>query len=349
MSERIDRRYASSGQVEYSDPVELHDSSQLRIDLVPFFIGRTKADELACKIIRYDKRTGWKQTSISLQEPALRRLRDALTSHLLITEEGSGAYIVLRADGTVSDEPDLSADQVARAIEELFQTEGIRDCLSDIDLGAELVHALKTDIRLRELREAVSTLANHLREGAADESLYQNWCERHSWAFGNAYVVNDQVRAISASDKIDLLLPRNLGGFRDLIELKRPDKQILIWDAAHKSWHWSADVSRAIGQCHRYLDVLHTEVGLSGLRDAPDVIAYHPRATIVIGRSEDWPDEKQQALHGLNRRLADISVISYDHLLAQARRTLALVESPEPEEIIIVPSEPDWDFEDEPF
>ena len=349
MSERIDRRYASSGQVEYSNPVELHDSSHLRIDLVPFFIERTEADELACKIIRYDKRAGWEQTSISLQEPALRKLRNALTSHLLITEEGSGTYIVLRADGTVSDEPDLSVDQVARAIEELLQTEGIGDCLSDIDLGAELVHALKTDIRLRELREAVSTLANHLREGAADESLYQSWCERHSWAFGNAYVVNDQVRAISASDKIDLLLPRNLGGFRDLIELKRPDKQILIWDQAHKSWHWSADVSRAIGQCHRYLDVLHSEVGLSGLRDAPDVIAYHPRATIVIGRSEDWTDEKQRALHGLNRRLADISVISYDHLLAQARRTLALVESPEPEETIIVPSEPDWDFEDEPF
>ena len=338
MSERIDRRYASSGQVEYSDPVELHDSRQLHIDLVPFFVKRTKTDKLACKIVRYDKRDDWKQTSISLEGPALRKLHNALTSHLLITEEGSGTYIVLRADGTVSDDSRLLAEQVARAVEELLQTDGIVDQLKDLDLGEEIVHALRTEWHLRELRQAVVELEEHLEEGAADESIYQDWCERHSWAFGNAYVVNDQIRSISASDRIDLLLPCNLGGFRDLIELKRPDMRILRRDQSHKSWYWSAEVSKALGQCHRYLDVLHSEVGLRGLRDAPDVIAYHPRATIVIGRSEDWTDENLQALHGLNRRLADISVISYDHLLAQARRTLALVESPEPEENVIVPS-----------
>ena len=67
------------------------------------------------------------------------------------------------------------------------------------------------------------------------------------------------------------------------------------------------------------------------MRDAPEVVAYHPRATVVIGRSDDWDTEKQKALHGLNRRLSDISVITYDHLLAQARRTLELVESPDEE------------------
>lgn len=349
MSEAIHRRYAKSGQVGYSDPVELHDTSRLRIELVPFFVDRTNSDQLAYKIIRYDKSAGWDQTSISLQEPALRRLHSALTSHLLVAGEGSGSYIVIRDDGSVSEDSILSADQVASAIRDLLQTEGIAEHLVDVDLGEELAHALRTDIRLRELREAVSELANHLREGAAEEHLYQNWCERHSWAFGNAYVVNDQVRSISASDKVDLLLPRNLGGFRDLIELKRPDMTILVRDQSHKSWHWSAEVSKAIGQCHRYLDVLHSEVGLSGLRDVPNVIAYHPRATIVIGRSESWSDEEHQALHGLNRRLADISVISYDHLLAQARQTLELVQTPEPEEEIIVPSGSDWDLEDEPF
>ena len=346
MSDTINRRPAASGHVDYSDTVVLHDTDVLLIEFVPFFIERTADDQLACKIVRFDKRTG-ETTSISIQALALRKLHEVLASHWLIAREGSGSYIVLRADGSVSEDSVLSPDQVATAIGELLQTEGIADHLVGVDLGEELAHALRTDIRLRELREAVSELSTHLREGAEDESTYQDWCIRHSWAFGNAYVVNDQVRNISASDRVDLLLPRNLGGFRDLIELKRPNMRILVWDKSHKSWHWSAEVSKAIGQCHRYLDVLHSDVGLSGLRDTSNVIAYHPRAVIVIGRSEGWSDEEHQALHGLNRRLADISVISYDHLLAQARQTLKLVQTPEEE--TMVPSRSDWDRDDAPF
>ena len=348
MPDRINRRPAASGQVDFGDPVILHDTDLLQIELVPFFIERSEEDQLACKITRYNKRAGWQETSISLQESALRKLHDSLTSHLLITKEESGSYIVLRADGSVSRDSIRSLDQVARAIRDLLQTDGIAEHLVGVDLREELAHALRTDLRLGELREAVSELATYLREGAADESLYQDWCERHSWAFGNAYVVNDQVRSISAGDRIDLLLPLNLGGFRDLIELKRPDMRILVYDRSHRSWHWSADISRAIGQCHRYLDVLHSEVGLSGLRDAPNVIAYHPRATVVMGRSERWSEEQHQALHGLNRRLSDISVISYDHLLAQARQTLDLLRTPDSQDDLVVPPE-SGDFDDVPF
>lgn len=349
MSENINRRVAQSGDVEYSDPVQLHDSNRLRIDFVPFYIERTDADQVACKIIRYDKVRGRKETSISLQASALRRLHDTIGKHLAISDAGVGSYVVIRSDGSIDSDNELSAEQVTRAIEDLFKMEGVDQHLRNLDLGSELVHALKTDLRLQELRDAVVELTKHLSEGTNDEAVYQRWCERHSWAFGNAYVMNDDLRSISATDRVDLLLPRNLGGFRDLIELKRPDMSILVWDSSHRNWHWSSDVSKAIGQCHRYLDVLHSEVGLEGLRDAPEVVAYHPRATIVIGRSNDWAEAQHQALHGLNRRLADISVISFDHLLAQARRTLELLEAPEHDEEVIVPAEPSCDLEEEIF
>ena len=340
MSDSIRRRRATSEQVDYSDAVEIHNTRRLRITFQPFYINRTGPDQLSGKIIRLDKTTG-QEDSISLRDDALRKLHTTIGDHLLISQEAPGSYVLIHADGTVSDDSRLVAEQVARAVEELLRTDGIVDHLGDLDLGDEIVHALRTDLRLRELREAVYKLESHLEEGTVEESIYQDWCERHSWAFGNAYVVNDQIRAISASDRIDLLLPRNLGGFRDLIELKRPDMRILHWDRSHKSWYWSAEASKAIGQCHRYLDVLHSEVGLSGLRDAPNVVAYHPRATIVIGRSDDWENTEQQALHGLNCRLSDISIISYDHLLAQAQRTLELVETPDLENRIYVPSEDD--------
>ena len=146
-----------------------------------------------------------------------------------------------------------------------------------------------------------------------------------------------------------------LGGFRDLIELKRPDHAVLKWDGAHNNWYFSSDVSKAIGQCHRYLDVLH-DAGRFGLQSAPDVIAYHPRATIVIGRSNTWTGDQHHALHGLNCRFSGMSVMTYDHLLAQGERTLEVVSArpvdPESTELDLArePVDP-WDglLDDEPF
>lgn len=141
--------------------------------------------------------------------------------------------------------------------------------------------------------------------------------------FGNAYVVRDAVREISTGDTLDLMLPSVIAGYRDIVELKRPDMEVLYYDEPHKNYYFSSEVSKAIGQCHRYLDVLH-DVAAKGLRDHPEVVAYHPRAIIVIGRSRGWA-EQHRALHGLNRRLSGLTVMTYDHLLTQGERLVEML------------------------
>lgn len=341
----VSRKTAQSQKVDYSRPIEIHDTPRKRIELVPFYVGQ----RLACKIISYDKgEAPWRSVAISFNEQDARRLRDELGIHLAVAQEDAeGSYVVLKTDGTV-DVEGLQVEQIASAVSQLLRDQDLVGHLDRLELGSEIVEALRTELRLRELRSSVAELGNHLREGEQREQVYQEWCERHSWAFGNAYVVSDSLRSISSGDQIDLLLPRHLGGFRDLIELKRPDMAVLRWDGDHSCHYWSSEVSRAIGQCHRYLDVLHQEVGEGRLRDAPDVVAYHPRATIVIGRAEDWEAPMHKALHGLNRRLSDISVITYDHLLAQARRTLELVDVEVLDDDVEGDQEPetgdDWDW-----
>jgi hypothetical protein len=170
----------------------------------------------------------------------------------------------------------------------------------------------------------------NLDSEVTDERTHQAWCDQHSWVFGNAYLVSDAVRSIAVGDQVDALLPSVASGPRDIIELKRPDMQVLLWDNTHRNYYFSQEVSKAIGQCHRYLDVLHQEAA-HGLRDHPEVVAYHPRATVVIGRSRDWEQDTQKALHGLNARLNAISVMTYDHLLAQCENALQLL-APSPDE-----------------
>jgi hypothetical protein len=154
------------------------------------------------------------------------------------------------------------------------------------------------------------------------------------------------VRDISTGDRLDILLPTVIAGYRDLVELKRPDMPVLLYDQGHRDFYFSADVSKAIGQCHRYLDVLH-EIAANGLRDHPEIVAYHPRAIIVIGRSSDWDEDKLKALHGLNRRLSGLVVMTYDQLLAQGERLVEILSpSGEPSNAAVKSS----DFDDDiPF
>lgn len=346
MSEEIRRRKAASGRVDHAGRIVVHESTDKRVEFVPFFIPRSNGEELAGKIVETKLRglRGPRQTSsISLSAGALKQLEEALGRCLAVTDRSPGRYLVIEAGdpGSPKSLAGLRSDELLKIAKELIRADSgiLNELVQEGELAVELAHAIRTRGRLKELEMAVDELRTHLSNGTSDEATYQRWCEAHSWAFGNAHVVNDEVRTISATDKIDILLPRSLGGFRDLIELKRPDMPVIFWDKGHRNWYWSSDSSKAIGQCHRYLDVLHSDVGLRGLRDDPDVVAYHPRATIVIGRSMGWEHDTHQGLHGLNSRLANISIITFDHLLNQAESTLALLRSSEPNDLIYVPSE----------
>ena len=329
---RIRRREARSGRVSYGDPVVLYESSRRRVVMVPFYVPRSSGrNDLAVKLVSYakgDQEMDWifhEEKSLSLNEEAGRRLLNALRQHLAVAREGDdGDYIAIRLSEGVASFGDTDPVAVARALTGVLATPEIASHLASTELTCELTSALHGAVRLNELRSAVAALGQHLSAGMGDEQTYQKWCEQHCWAFGNAYVIRDDVRSISTGDTLDLLLPNVLSGYRDIVELKRPDKPVLFPDSSHRNYYFSADVSKAIGQCHRYLDVLHEEAA-KGLRDYPEIVAYHPRAKIVIGRSHDWEPEQNRALHGLNSRLHGITIITYDHLLAQGERLLALL------------------------
>jgi len=337
----IYRREAASGRVSYGEAVVLHETSRTRVTLIPFFIPHSDHTELAVKLVTYRKQksVGWivsEEKSLTLNGPASRKLLKALREHLAVAEESDdGAYLLLRVSEGTADIGDHDPSLVASALTKVLSQEDILEHLAGVDLSDELVDSLRGAIRIREMQSAVANLRLKLTSGETKEQIYQEWCQQHSWAFGSAYVVNDDVRNITASDNIDLLLPTVIAGYRDLVELKRPDMDVLRYDKEHRNFYWSAEVSRAIGQCHRYLDVLH-EVATNGLRDHPEIVAYHPRAIVVIGRSADWSEDRLRALHGLNHRLSSVTIMTYDQLLAQGERLLSIVASADqsmPEEV----------------
>lgn len=327
----IGKKQAKSGNVSYSNPVTLHETSKSKIDFVPFYITKTSGVELAGKIQTYKKqKTPFgdlpiEEKSLSLQGNAVLKLYDALKAHIAVKDESEGNFLLIKINDGTAQLADHDPQSVANALASVLSQSEIIAHLKNTDITDELANALKGSIRLKDMRSAVSQLRNHLNNQENDEKVYQKWCEEYPWAFGNSYVVNDDVRAISPHDHLDLMLSNVIAGFRDVIELKRPNMEVLNYDNSHRNYYFSSEVSKAIGQCHRYLDIFN-EVASKGLHDHPEIVAYHPRATIVIGRSDNWSPDKHKALHGLNSRLTSLSIMTYDHLLNQGERLINLLE-----------------------
>jgi hypothetical protein len=322
------RMGASSGQLTYGHPVVIHDTSAKHIEIVPFYIPRSHGTELCAKIQFWMKRQGFQvgpTYELSLSASDCLALYRMLQDHLAISrQEGVGDYIVLRLDNGTVDLKSTDPATIASALAGVLSRPDIAKHLTSHELGAELLLGLRSAIRYQELKAAVDELRYNLDNGVTQERVYQAWVEQHSWAFGNGYLVSDSLRTIAIGDQVDSLLPSVTTGLRDIVELKRPDMPVIHWDTTHRNYYFSQDANKAIGQCTRYLDILHDDAQ-RGLRDHPEIVAYHPRAIIVIGRSVDWPEERQRALHGLNARLNGISIMTYDHLLAQCENTLLLV------------------------
>lgn len=348
----VQRKEARSGNVSYGTPIVIHETTRSRITCVPFFIPRSEGTDLAIKIISYRKdASGWvvmEEKSTSLQEPAARRLLKALRDNLAVADDDSddGNYLVVRVSEGTAKLGEHDPETVARALVAVLGQPEIAGHLQGAELSDELLVAFRGAIRLREMQTAVAQLRHLLDEAKeVNESHYQKWCEEHSWAFGSAYVVRDDVRNISTGDKLDILLPTVISGYRDIVELKRPDMTVLNYDETHLNFYFAAEVSKAVGQCHRYLDVLH-EVAAQGLRDHPEIVAYHPRAIIVIGRSNTWNQERLKALHGLNRRLSGVTIMTYDQLLSQGERLIGMLSptdqdgEPEPDELLTLDADP---------
>lgn len=321
-----------NANIEYCEPFTIHESRQKKIDILPFFIKHSDPNaerDLSIKISEYEQKKLIPK-EININAKAAEKLRQKLNElYELKKIPDNGNFLLIRlGDGQKVDLSGLDSSDVAKAIISILENDEIIANIDAVDFSDDLAFAFRNSIRIKSLIKAMNELEAAL-ETNDNEQFYQDWCEENGWIFGNQYVIRDIERRISRKDNVDFLATSVISGFRDVIELKKPSFSVLMFDKSHESYYFSSDTSKAIGQCHRYLDVLAEEAA-NGLRDNREIVAYHPRATIVIGRSNNWSEEMHKALHGLNSRMNGISILTYDHLLLQGKRLIEMLQSKKP-------------------
>ncbi len=172
-------------------------------------------------------------------------------------------------------------------------------------------------------KEIVNELKSRIQTGAFSETKgsdsWQKWIYEHNWLFGVNYKKPIEKTKININGIMpDYLFP-TLDGFVDILEIKLPDKDVIIEDKNHKgSWKWSSETNTAIGQVVNYLseiDRLRLEIEKNIKTEyGQEISLLKPRAYILVGDSSQWKSIKKDGLRKLNHALHGIEVLTYKDL-----------------------------------
>ena len=209
----------------------------------------------------------------------------------------------------------------AKQIRALFSLPNKRDLVSfilDNDvIPDELAAGLRQAHRARAVLEFEQMLGQNFLEGK-----WQQWFQSNSWVLGSQFVRILDERQIDTQHISDFLMEA-YDGFLDVVEIKRPEGGVNFWSAAmdHENYVPSTDLTKAITQASRYIYEVEREANsVKFLERVGGVKTVKPRCILVFGRSNDWNEKQAEAYRILNASFHNLTVLTYDHVLARARR-----------------------------
>jgi Domain of unknown function (DUF4263) len=222
----------------------------------------------------------------------------------------------------------LDAD-TAKQIRALFSLPDKKKLVSFILTNEVIPEDLEAGLRQAKRAKAVKQFEEMLSKDLR-ESAWQGWFQSNSWVLGSQFVRVLEERVIDTKNISDFLMEA-YDGFLDVVEIKRPEGGMSFWTSAldHGNHVPSADLTKAVTQATRYIYEVEREANSVKFRERlGGVKTVKPRCILVFGRSAGWNDAQMEAYRIFNASFHNLSVLTYDHVLARARR-IAGMEVPD--------------------
>lgn len=252
------------------------------------------------------------KSELTLDQEEFQALIDFLSKNYEPFKQGVKAFIPL-------DRPfDPENAQEIRALFSLPNKRDLVRFILDNDvIPDELAAGLRQAHRARSVREFDSMLNQNHREGP-----WQKWFEANSWVLGSQFVRILDERHIDTQHISDFLMEA-YDGFLDVVEIKRPEGGMNFWSQAldHGNYIPSTELTKAIAQASRYIYEVERETNsVKFSQRMGGVRTVKPRCVLVYGRSNGWNQQQNEAYRILNASFHNLTILTYDHVLARARR-----------------------------
>jgi hypothetical protein len=159
------------------------------------------------------------------------------------------------------------------------------------------------------------------------EHDWQRWFSENDWVLGSDFVRVLDEREIDPENVADYLV-QAFDGFLDIIEIKRPGGGFRFWAPSldHGNCVPSTDLVKAITQANGYIFEVEREINSQKFFErVGEVRTVKPRCVLVFGRSVEWDENECRAFRILNSSYHNLSIMTYDHVLARAKRLLGIL------------------------
>jgi hypothetical protein len=303
----------------------------------------TRPEEVHLKIGRYTRdgfdvekpETATPKSELTLDDDEFRSLVDFISENYEPFRAGVRRYIAI--------DENFTAENVEH-VRALFRNPNKKELLAFLlkheVVPQELLHDIEYQKRIVAIKEFEEMLSQD-----RPEADWQTWFKSNSWVLGSEFVRILDERIIDPDNIADYLVEA-YDGFLDIIEIKRPGGGLIFWAATldHGNHIPSTALIKAISQSSTYVFEVEREINSQKfLERVGGVPAVKPRCVLVFGRSNDWSPEQKRAFRILNANYHNLSLMTYDHVLARAKRLLG-IEVKEVEAASTLPDDDDIPF-----
>lgn len=188
------------------------------------------------------------------------------------------------------------------------------------------------DVQLIYLKNLIAEFEGEL-DGGHDENWWQVYFEKNILFFQESYIrYLSKVNIVVAATRFPDFAVITSDDYLDILDIKRPDTQLLREDASRHNFYWSPEIAKAISQVENYIDDVtkNADAIRSALRDQHgiDLRIIKPRGIVIAGRTSEFAGNTKRAddFRRLNGGLKNVQIIPYDDLSQRLHNTVTSIE-----------------------
>lgn len=215
---------------------------------------------------------------------------------------------------------------------------GDRDALNDFlpdfisSESISSVNLLKAKAEIESLRELASDMEKQIKAGHS-EAWWQIYIKKNILIIQQGYIKAIEKMNISIGDTkfpdFSLITHDN---YLDILEIKKPDTDLLKYDKDRNNYYLDAEISRAVVQVENYIanvtrygDAVRTYI-LDNY--TMNIKAIKPRGIILAGDASLFTEQKEKDdFRLLAQSNKNIQIITYDEMLTRLQNYIKVLES----------------------
>ena len=194
------------------------------------------------------------------------------------------------------------------------------------------VNLLKASAQIKTLRELAADLEKALGGSSYSEGWWQTYVKKNILIIQQGYIsAIEKMNTIVGGTKFPDFALVTHDNYLDVLEIKKPNTQLLNYDTSRKNYFWNPEMSKAIIQTENYIEnILHQADAVRNyIRDTYgiELKVLRPRGIVLAGDTRKFTTLKEKDdFRLLCLSTNNIVFVTFDELLSRLQNYIKVLE-----------------------